>query len=179
LLQSGFNDGDLELHVYKQAAGDTTYTTPGSVVCASSTYDSTHELCDLPVIAGEDYLFAIRKFATSATWTYLGLAWYQYRQPSGSVCSSPGECASRSCVSGRCGCSSDLECPDRSCVTGQCTTLANGMACTTGNAVPLAQLRRRRLLRHGLRWCLSRVLGIEEGGRCRRHLCTHRGQLGS
>lgn len=69
-------DADLDLHLFKKTDG--TWTTTGPLACASSTYDSTWELCDIPVVAGEDYLIAVRKWSTVASQTYLGVAWQNY-----------------------------------------------------------------------------------------------------
>lgn len=125
-------DADLDLHVFRMANDGSYSPYDGSYVCASSTYDSTWELCDLPVVAGENYLIAIKKYGTNASYTYLGLAWYQYQSPSGAACNSGTECASGACSGGRCTCTSDAQCPDRFCnASGQCTTRQSfGAACT-------------------------------------------------
>jgi len=122
-------DADFDLHLYQKT--DTTWTTTGTMSCASSTWDSTYEVCDIPVLAGEDYLIGIMKYGTSGSSTYLGVAWYTYQQPSGSPCSLGSECASGTCSAGKCACTSDANCADRFCdSTGQCTTrLALGSGC--------------------------------------------------
>ncbi len=106
-------DADFDLHLYKKTDG--TWTPDGTFACGSSSWDSAWELCDIPVLAGEDYLIAVRKYSTTGTYTYLGVAWYLYKQPSGAPCTSGTECNSGSCGTGKCTCTSDANCPDRYC----------------------------------------------------------------
>lgn len=123
-------DADFDLHLFKKT--DATWTATGTLSCTSATWDSTWEMCDIPVLAGEEYLIAIPKYATSGASTSLGVAWYQYQQPSGAPCASGTECGSGSCSAGKCGCWADWQCPDRQCdATGQCADRqANGATCT-------------------------------------------------
>ncbi|MBI2390058.1 MAG: fibronectin type III domain-containing protein [Deltaproteobacteria bacterium] len=123
-------DADLDLHIYRTTAAG--YEISGTEVCSSATYDSTWEACDISVAAGETYLIAIGMWSSNALSTYYGLAWYQYRQPSGELCASPTDCATGICTAGRCGCTSDTQCADRFCSgSGQCTTRQSfGSPCT-------------------------------------------------
>jgi hypothetical protein len=66
-------DGDLDLQIYSSSGG---------LRCWSASYDSSWEICDLPVNAGETYSARFRRFATNATGTYVGIAWTNYN-PSG------------------------------------------------------------------------------------------------
>lgn len=135
-------DGDLDLHIANKT-GDSTWTFNLSQQnCYSDTYDSSWETCDFPVTAGSDYLIAVSHGTTTATSTYMGLAWYLYQQPSGSACTASTECASGTCASGHCTCSSDSDCPDRYCASNQCTTkktlgqsCALAHECVSGNCV--------------------------------------------
>lgn len=63
-------DADLDLMVYRDQ--------DGALVCSSTTWDSSYEVCDLPVIAGETYTLKVVKHATPAASTYFGIAWYNY-----------------------------------------------------------------------------------------------------
>ncbi|MBI2389826.1 MAG: hypothetical protein HYV09_09560 [Deltaproteobacteria bacterium] len=123
-------DGDFDLHLFKKTDG--TWTTTGSPTCSSATWDSAIEMCDLPVLANEEYLIGIRKWGTTGSSTYMGVAWFSYAQPSGSPCTSGTECSSTMCNAGRCACTADSHCPDRFCdASGQCATRqSNGLACT-------------------------------------------------
>jgi hypothetical protein len=47
-------------------------------VCTSASWDSTWELCDIPVSTGESYKAELRKWSTNAPYTYLGIAWNNY-----------------------------------------------------------------------------------------------------
>jgi len=123
------SDGDFDLHLFKKTDG--TWTTTGEMPCASSTWDSTWEMCDIPVLAGEEYLIGVRKYGTSGSSTYMAVAWYSYVQPIGQPCNAGTECSLGVCSGGRCACSADYQCPDNYCESGQCTTrLSNGAACT-------------------------------------------------
>ena len=65
-------EADLDLHLQKWSG--TSWTT----VCVSSSWDSSWELCDVAVTSGESYRIQMQKFATPATSTYVGVAWYMY-----------------------------------------------------------------------------------------------------
>jgi len=93
-------DADLDLHLFKKT--DTGWTPSGALACASTTYDSTWEMCDIPVVAGEEYLIGVRKWSSTASYTYLGVAWSQYQVPVGAVCDTHSECASAKCFNGYC-----------------------------------------------------------------------------
>lgn len=62
-------DGDLDLEITDES---------GNQVCYSGSYDSSYELCDFPVVNGKTYHARIVKWTTSATATYLGIAWQTY-----------------------------------------------------------------------------------------------------
>src|SRR5262245_28969568 len=65
-------DGDLDLWVSKYVSGS------WQLACTSTTYDSSWELCDIAVSAGETYKVELRKYVTNSTGTYVGLAWNNY-----------------------------------------------------------------------------------------------------
>jgi hypothetical protein len=65
-------DGDLDLRLDKWNGTDWV------PACRSSSYDSSWELCDVAVTSGETYRIQFAKYATAATGTYLGVAWYMY-----------------------------------------------------------------------------------------------------
>lgn len=69
-------DADLDLQLYP--ANNIPPTPTGGPVCTSSTYDSSWEICDVPVVCGQEYIAKIKKYATNAPSTYLGVAWYTY-----------------------------------------------------------------------------------------------------
>jgi len=65
-------DADLDLHILKYVSGS------WQEACGSVTWDSSWELCDIPVNAGDLYEAVIVKNATNASGTYLGIAWSNY-----------------------------------------------------------------------------------------------------
>jgi hypothetical protein len=65
-------DADLDLVIHDQNTG--------AVVCDSSSYDSSWEMCDFAVDCSTTYMAEIDKFATNASNTYLGIAWLAYTQ---------------------------------------------------------------------------------------------------
>jgi hypothetical protein len=62
-------DADLDLHVRNSA---------GQLVCTSVTFDSSWEVCDFPVTAGQTFTARLKKFATNAPSTYFGIAWLNW-----------------------------------------------------------------------------------------------------
>lgn len=62
-------DADLDLHVRNAA---------GQMVCSSVTFDSSWEVCDFPVTAGETFTARLKKWATNASSTYFGIAWFNW-----------------------------------------------------------------------------------------------------
>lgn len=70
-------DADLDLHVWKTSS-DAFTRPPGMPTCSSSSWDSSYEVCDIPVIGGEDYLIAPSIGTKNAGATYFGIAWYTY-----------------------------------------------------------------------------------------------------
>lgn len=93
-------DADLDLHLIKKT--DSSWTTAGTFVCGSSTYDSTWEMCDVPVRANEEYLILVRKYSNATPSTYLGVAWQTYSVPSGGACATNTDCLSQTCIAGTC-----------------------------------------------------------------------------
>jgi hypothetical protein len=65
-------DGDLDLHL------DLWTGTSWTQVCASTSWDSSWELCDVAVTSGQTYRIQLAKFSTSQPGTYVGVAWYMY-----------------------------------------------------------------------------------------------------
>ncbi len=63
-------DADLDLRLVD--------TTTGAIVCTSSSYDSSWEACDIVPIGGHQYRAELVKYTTTATSTYLGIAWNVY-----------------------------------------------------------------------------------------------------
>lgn len=63
-------DADLDLTIVD--------TTTGAIVCSSSSFDSSWEMCDFMTTANHQYRAEIRKYATTAASTYLGIAWNVY-----------------------------------------------------------------------------------------------------
>jgi hypothetical protein len=70
--QNDVLDGDLDLRVSKYVNGS------WQSLCASTSYDSSWELCDLAVSAGETYKVELIKLVTTAAGTYVGIAWNNY-----------------------------------------------------------------------------------------------------
>ena len=62
-------DADLDLHVRNSA---------GQMVCSSVTFDSSWEVCDFPVAAGQTFTARLKKWATNASSTYFGIAWFNW-----------------------------------------------------------------------------------------------------
>lgn len=69
-------DGDLDLQLYPTASYPPSPS--GPAVCTSSSYDSSWEICDVPVVCGQDYIAKLKKWSTNAPSTYFGIAWYTY-----------------------------------------------------------------------------------------------------
>jgi hypothetical protein len=69
-------DGDLDLMLYPSSSYPPAPS--GPAVCTSSSYDSSWEICDIPVVCGQEYVAKVKKFSTSAPNTYFGIAWYTY-----------------------------------------------------------------------------------------------------
>lgn len=93
-------DVDMDLHIVKKTDGS--WTPAGAFVCSSSTYDSTWELCDIPVLAGEEYLILVRKYSSAAPATYVGVAWNSYEVGENGPCSRHSDCSSQTCGDGHC-----------------------------------------------------------------------------
>jgi Subtilase family len=62
-------DADLDLKIY--GAG-------GAVVCGSTSFDSSWEVCDMAVTAGETFQARIHKASSNASNTYFSIAWFNY-----------------------------------------------------------------------------------------------------
>ncbi len=62
-------DGDIDLRIHNSA---------GTVVCNSMTYDSSWEMCEIPVTAGQTFTLRLRKWSQNANTTYLGIAWMNW-----------------------------------------------------------------------------------------------------
>ena len=71
--QGDLIDGDLDLWVSKR---DLNFN--WTVVCTSTTWDGSWELCDIPVTTGDVYKAELRKVSTNSTGTYVGIAWNNY-----------------------------------------------------------------------------------------------------
>jgi hypothetical protein len=65
-------DGDLDLYVMRWTGSSWV------PACWSTSYDSSWELCDLAVNAGETYKVELVKSSTNSTGTCLGIAWNNY-----------------------------------------------------------------------------------------------------
>jgi hypothetical protein len=65
-------DADLDLVLSKMVNGQWV------VQCYSSSWDSSWELCDVPATNGDNFKVHINPASTTATSTYLGIAWYNY-----------------------------------------------------------------------------------------------------
>lgn len=65
-------DGDLDLWVSKFSNGT------WQAVCNSASNDSSWELCDIPVSAGEVYKAEVRRYTAVKPGTYIGIAWNTY-----------------------------------------------------------------------------------------------------
>jgi hypothetical protein len=65
-------DADLDLWVSKWNGSG------WDIVCGSSSWDSSWELCDLAVGAGEQYRASVVLNAANAAGTYIGIAWNNY-----------------------------------------------------------------------------------------------------
>jgi hypothetical protein len=63
-------DADLDLVVKDNTTGVST---------VSQSWDSSWEIVEIPVASGHNYTIKIRKGATNASSTYLGVAWYVYQ----------------------------------------------------------------------------------------------------
>lgn len=141
LCTSDVPDVDLDLHLFKKT-GDSSWTTTIIPECYSTSYESTWEVCDIAVDADDEYMIAVRKYGANASWTYLGVAWFHYQQPSGAMCTTNAECASGTCASGKCTCASDTDCPERYCSSGgQCVdrTPCGGVGQTCCSSTTVAQ----------------------------------------
>ena len=65
-------DADIDLRISKSMGSS------WQVVCTSTSYDSSWELCDIPVALGEVYKVELLKYQTNSAGTYLGIAWNNY-----------------------------------------------------------------------------------------------------
>ncbi len=133
-------DTDLDLYLWKKSPGDTSWTPTGPVFYYSSSYRGSWEMVDVPVSKDEEYLIAPYRYSwqSSASGTYLGLAWYQYQLPAGTACSTNLECASQSCSGGLCTCVDSTWCRDgKTCSLGACKTCGGvGQPCCDGTTAP-------------------------------------------
>ncbi len=129
---------DLDLYLYRKLPGDSSWTATGLLGGYSTSWDSSWEMADVAVTAGEEWLILARKNSFVSPYTYLGLAWYQYALPSGEVCTADSDCTSESCVSGRCTCVDSSDCLDgRTCSAGSCRICGGpGQPCCDGASVP-------------------------------------------
>jgi hypothetical protein len=62
-------DADLDLYVYNGS---------GSIVCTSSSYDSSWEGCDFSVSSGSQYTVKVYQVSRNRSDTYFALAWFNY-----------------------------------------------------------------------------------------------------
>jgi hypothetical protein len=62
-------NGDLDLDLF---------TSTGTLVTSSSTYDSSWEMVDVAVSAGNQFYAQMQKWVTNEPSTYLGIAWQTY-----------------------------------------------------------------------------------------------------
>lgn len=62
-------DADLDIVVQNSA---------GTTLCWSTSYDSSWEMCDLQVVAGQTYQIKVWKWNHTASVTWMGLAWSHY-----------------------------------------------------------------------------------------------------
>jgi hypothetical protein len=63
-------DADIDLLLWN--------STTGTLPCVSSSYDSTWEICDVAVNAGDKFQAQLYLKSNAATYTYLGISWYNY-----------------------------------------------------------------------------------------------------
>ena len=65
-------DADIDLRISKSVGSS------WQVACSSASYDSSWELCDIPVNSGDVYKVELLKYTTNSAGTYLGIAWNNY-----------------------------------------------------------------------------------------------------
>ena len=62
-------DADLDLYVFLN----------GTIVCSSTTYDSSWELCDIPITAGQNLSLKVQRAGSlNTSYTFVGVAWWNY-----------------------------------------------------------------------------------------------------
>lgn len=68
-------DADMDLWLHASTGSPPSV---GSVVCRSTTYDSNWEICDVPVVCGQQYVAKMHLYTHPASWTYFSIAWMSY-----------------------------------------------------------------------------------------------------